>query len=62
MNSLCVGEQLQSKQKKISSEEIIAIFRNSKFTPKIFTKMFQTCQNQPDFGSTKPKCATLKKS
>ena len=23
--------------------------------------MFQTCQNQPDFGSTKPKCATLKK-
>ena len=33
----------------------------SKFTPKIFTKMFQTCQNQPDFGSTKPKCATLKK-
>ena len=23
--------------------------------------MFQACQNQPDFGSTKPKCATLKK-
>ena len=61
MKSLYVVKRSYCKRKVNLTENKSVPFEIFQIYTKNFTKMFQTCQNQPDFGSTKPKCATLKK-